>query len=357
MNELFDLQLEPLVYFLTHSTLFVVIMGCAFFLLGLSFGALTWRRFKLGFQRCTAENESLQQEIGVLKRRLTETTLKAAATPAPEETAPQPGPSAPAPQEPSILPPVFVTAPPLPQTETTLAPAPAPAPVPASAPVPSLLPEVANLPIVSALFSSTLPMTAANGRHSAAPIIPAPRQLPAEAEPSTAIEPFSFLMEPEAEKENLTAASSPSAQPESEASLTPSAPASEDAKPSETAAAASPLSGILAAPIRTESPEGSATLSSAYIPQLPSVIPEEDATLGWVYREPPEDVDDLTRIKGVTSAFQTRLNQLGVYTFHQISQWQEKQIKAFSSRLAFKDRIDRESWVEQARDLDSLRLF
>jgi len=46
-----------------------------------------------------------------------------------------------------------------------------------------------------------------------------------------------------------------------------------------------------------------------------------------------------------------RLHEFGIYTYEQIASWTEDQIKELSSRLAFKDRIHREKWVEQAKRL------
>ena len=42
---------------------------------------------------------------------------------------------------------------------------------------------------------------------------------------------------------------------------------------------------------------------------------------------------------------------MGVYTYAQIAAWNDEHIREFSSRLAFKDRIHRERWVEQAKEL------
>ena len=62
-------------------------------------------------------------------------------------------------------------------------------------------------------------------------------------------------------------------------------------------------------------------------------------------------VDDLTRIKGVTSVLEAKLYEIGVYRFKQIATWNTSQINAFSDRLSFKGRIEREEWISQARAL------
>jgi predicted flap endonuclease-1-like 5' DNA nuclease len=53
----------------------------------------------------------------------------------------------------------------------------------------------------------------------------------------------------------------------------------------------------------------------------------------------------------VAETLQQRLNETGIYTFKQIAMWTPEQAREFSSRLSFKDRVEREHWVEQARDL------
>jgi predicted flap endonuclease-1-like 5' DNA nuclease len=88
---------------------------------------------------------------------------------------------------------------------------------------------------------------------------------------------------------------------------------------------------------------------------IPTVLPEFDPALGLVYKITPPDTDDLTRIKGIASVLEKRLHDLGVYTWRQIASWEERHIREFSNRLAFKDRIVREKWVEQARSLNEAR--
>jgi len=93
------------------------------------------------------------------------------------------------------------------------------------------------------------------------------------------------------------------------------------------------------------------------IPEIPSVLPEFDPDLGLVYKIPPTEVDDLTRIKGIASVLEKRLHELGIYTWRQIASWQDSHVREFSSRLSFKDRIVREKWVEQARSLNEARFL
>ncbi len=68
-----------------------------------------------------------------------------------------------------------------------------------------------------------------------------------------------------------------------------------------------------------------------------------------------EDVtpDNLKKIKGVGVKIETALNELGVYTFEQISKWDDKNIAWVDEYLVFKGRIDRDDWVIQAKLLAS----
>ena len=73
------------------------------------------------------------------------------------------------------------------------------------------------------------------------------------------------------------------------------------------------------------------------------------ATRGIVYTQTPKQVDDLKRISGIAEVLEARLNDYGVYTFKQIMDWTPEAIEEFSHLLTFKDRIDRDDWISQAR--------
>jgi predicted flap endonuclease-1-like 5' DNA nuclease len=62
--------------------------------------------------------------------------------------------------------------------------------------------------------------------------------------------------------------------------------------------------------------------------------------------------DELTRLKGLGPKAATKLGELGVTTFAQIAAWNEADIDAIDAQLgAFKGRIRRDRWVEQAKFL------
>jgi predicted flap endonuclease-1-like 5' DNA nuclease len=76
-----------------------------------------------------------------------------------------------------------------------------------------------------------------------------------------------------------------------------------------------------------------------------------DGTAGLAPGSP--QADDLKRIRGIGVLIEKRLNALGVRTYEQIANWTSADIERVSRVLDFKGRIERESWVEQARILAS----
>lgn len=77
---------------------------------------------------------------------------------------------------------------------------------------------------------------------------------------------------------------------------------------------------------------------------------DEDIVKPEVYTKPLEDKDpdNLCRIKGIGNVIDGKLKALGIYYFDQISKWSEKEISWIDEHLAFKGRVVREKWVEQA---------
>ena len=63
------------------------------------------------------------------------------------------------------------------------------------------------------------------------------------------------------------------------------------------------------------------------------------------------DKDDLKRIRGVGVLIEKKLNSLGISHYEQIANWTDADIERISRILDFKGRIERESWIEQARIL------
>ena len=67
----------------------------------------------------------------------------------------------------------------------------------------------------------------------------------------------------------------------------------------------------------------------------------------------PKKPDDLTRIKGIGPKLSTLLNELGIYKFKQIASWTEPEARWVDDYLAFKGRVAREAWIDQARKLSA----
>ncbi|HHL31560.1 MAG TPA: hypothetical protein ENJ41_03165 [Oceanospirillales bacterium] len=63
------------------------------------------------------------------------------------------------------------------------------------------------------------------------------------------------------------------------------------------------------------------------------------------------NADDLKRIKGVGKILEGILNELGVFHFDQIANWDADNAKWVDTYMQFPGRIEREEWVEQAKDL------
>ncbi|MEX0285640.1 MAG: 50S ribosomal protein L21 [Paracoccaceae bacterium] len=61
--------------------------------------------------------------------------------------------------------------------------------------------------------------------------------------------------------------------------------------------------------------------------------------------------DDLKKLSGVGPALEKKLLAAGITTFAQIAAWTEADIADFDEKLSFKGRIEREGWVEQAKEL------
>jgi large subunit ribosomal protein L21 len=61
--------------------------------------------------------------------------------------------------------------------------------------------------------------------------------------------------------------------------------------------------------------------------------------------------DDLKKLSGVGPALEKKLHEAGVTTFAQIAAWTEADVAAIDEQLSFKGRIEREGWIDQAKEL------
>jgi predicted flap endonuclease-1-like 5' DNA nuclease len=76
-----------------------------------------------------------------------------------------------------------------------------------------------------------------------------------------------------------------------------------------------------------------------------------DPNLGVIYTQPPSQIDFLTQIDGISAVIARSLNELGIYSFRQIMEWDSAKIAAFSARLGLDGEIQHDDWVGQARRL------
>jgi large subunit ribosomal protein L21 len=65
----------------------------------------------------------------------------------------------------------------------------------------------------------------------------------------------------------------------------------------------------------------------------------------------PAAADDLKKLSGVGPALEKKLLAGGVTTFAQIAAWTDADVADMDEKLSFKGRIEREGWIEQAKEL------
>ena len=61
--------------------------------------------------------------------------------------------------------------------------------------------------------------------------------------------------------------------------------------------------------------------------------------------------DDLKTLSGVGPALEKKLQAAGVTSLAQIAAWTEADVAEMDEKLSFKGRIEREGWIEQAKEL------
>jgi predicted flap endonuclease-1-like 5' DNA nuclease len=79
----------------------------------------------------------------------------------------------------------------------------------------------------------------------------------------------------------------------------------------------------------------------------------EDSLIGLLFTSPPDQRDNLQQIKGIGPVMERKLNELGIYTLAQVMSWNSAAVEEVSRRLGVTGRIQRENWIEQARQLGS----
>ena len=315
-----SLSTDTLLYFLTHSTAFVVTVASIFFTFGLGFGALTWGRYKWQRRRLQIENETLKDEVATLKRKVAEQAARASAHLEPfaePERAPH---------------------------ETHARPD----------------------PVIDSFLNTAASILPQTGGQNYSRTSPHPEPQPTDDDTIS----ITFRSKPHPEAEDTDGGPS-----SAEEELTDAKPAAtprrlhvrdlidysqDEVPPSEANAAEREQTASPAAEdafMRQEdTPPVPSDDDSAHSSSVPrngygDTRPISDPHLGLIYASRPSLWDNLSHLKGVASVIEGRLNDFGVYTFKQIALWNEENIHEFSQRLSFKDRIRRERWVEQAREL------
>lgn len=99
-------------------------------------------------------------------------------------------------------------------------------------------------------------------------------------------------------------------------------------------------------------------VESAPAPAAPAAEPAVEAAAPEVSTEkfkgldaPQGEKDDLTRINGIGPVIEETLNGMGIYHFHQIAAFTERDIEMVNDDISFPGRIEREEWISQAKAL------
>ncbi len=83
--------------------------------------------------------------------------------------------------------------------------------------------------------------------------------------------------------------------------------------------------------------------------EAPGAAAEEEAAP--LFTAPEGAQDDLKKISGVGPVLEKKLNALGITTYAQIVAFSAEDIARVDEVLNFKGRIERDNWVEQAKEL------
>ncbi len=92
-------------------------------------------------------------------------------------------------------------------------------------------------------------------------------------------------------------------------------------------------------------------LTAGKKPTAKKAAPKKAAAPKAETSAPAEFVDDLKLISGVGPALEKKLNALGVTSLKQIAEFTPEDVTRVDDGLSFKGRIDREDWIQQAKDM------
>ncbi|PKP25808.1 MAG: hypothetical protein CVU03_06580 [Bacteroidetes bacterium HGW-Bacteroidetes-2] len=93
------------------------------------------------------------------------------------------------------------------------------------------------------------------------------------------------------------------------------------------------------------------TTEDSYI-ENPKPVKEYALNFDRIGRAKEDENDDLTLITGVGPFVEEKLNNIGIYTYDQISRFTEDDIKTVTKLIEFfPGRMERDDWVGQAKNL------
>ena len=87
-------------------------------------------------------------------------------------------------------------------------------------------------------------------------------------------------------------------------------------------------------------------------PAVEELVSKGKSVLEGKIIEKPNHVDDLTKIKGLGSFTEKKLNELGIFTYRQIADWSDDMVEYITKEIAYiPGRIAKDKWIEQATAL------
>jgi|SRR6056297_143978 large subunit ribosomal protein L21 len=89
---------------------------------------------------------------------------------------------------------------------------------------------------------------------------------------------------------------------------------------------------------------GAAAATDTKAPAKPASKPAKKAAA-------PAGADDLKKLSGVGPALEKKLHAAGVTSLAQIAAWTDADVAEMDEKLSFKGRIEREGWIDQAKEL------
>jgi len=99
-------------------------------------------------------------------------------------------------------------------------------------------------------------------------------------------------------------------------------------------------------------PKPAAKKKAAPKPAPAKAAEKKEAPAAKEHDHGPDGVgDNLTTINGIGPVIEKKLHGLGITTFQQIADLDQARMDEINEQLSFKGRIEREEWVEQAKEL------